>query len=116
MYQPDVFLNERFSSLFIKNKLKDVKIYEYHDYMHKIYFLKENKLLNLLLESFLRPVFVKFLSLSVYRRMSIEIGKFDVIYLFYNDYVGLIKGKPPLIIGTTHDWYRRGQMYLAGLD
>ena len=105
VYQPDIFINERFSSLFIKNKLKDVKIHEYHDYIHKIDFLNENKLMSVFLESFLRPVFVKFLSLTVYRRMSVEIGRSDVIYLFYNDYVGLIKGKPPLIIGTTHDWY-----------
>lgn len=107
IYQPDIFPNERIFSSFLNDKLKNIKIYDYHDYIHKIDFLNRNKLSNILLESLLRPLFIRFSSITLYRELTSEIGRSDIVYLFYNDYIGLIKGTPQLVIGTTHDWYHR---------
>ena len=55
VYQPDIFLNERLSPSYIVDKLKNVNIYVYHDYIHKVDIFNEK--LNFLVESLIRPVF-----------------------------------------------------------
>lgn len=104
VYQPDLYLTKRLDEETVDRILKTVNVVTYHDYIHKIDFLNSNKITRLFSESLLKPIFLRVLSATLMRKVSRNISSNDVVYLFSNEYQGLIRKGPQLVIGTTHNW------------